>query len=104
MRWGLKRQRRDADAPKVIELNRLHGNGVFFVNADLIETIEARPDTTITLVNKHRYLVLEPVEQVVARIIEFRARVTSSTGGIGDHVTGARALAAIEDQDEEQAA
>jgi flagellar protein FlbD len=104
VRWGLKRQRRGADAPKVIELNRLHGNGVFFVNADLIETIEARPDTTITLVNKHRYVVQDAVSDVVERVIGFRARVAHAAGNDSDHVAGARAFAAIEDQNEEQAA
>lgn len=104
MRWDLKRRATNADAPKVIELNRLHGNGTFLVNADLIETIEARPDTTIMMVNKHRYLVEDSVDQVVARIIEFRARVTAAAGGIEDHAAGARALTAIADRDKEQAA
>jgi flagellar protein FlbD len=88
----------------VIELNRLHGNGTFFVNPDLIETIEARPDTTVTLVNKHRYVVEDPVGLVIERIIEFRARIAGAAGTDGDRAAGARSLAAIEDQHEEQAA
>ncbi len=93
-----------ADAADVIELHRLHGNGTFLVNADLIEVVEARPDTTITLVNKHRYVVEDSVESVVQRIVDFRARVASAAGATGDHAAGTRSLAALEDPDQEQAA
>lgn len=96
----LKRWTGVTDARDVIELHRLHGNGTFLINADLIEAVEARPDTTITLVNKHKYVVEDSVEQVVERIIEFRARIASSAGATGDHAAGARSLAATEDQEQ----
>lgn len=99
----LKRPTRSADAVPVIELHRLHGNGTFFVNPDLIETVEARPDTTITLVNKHRYVVEDAIEVVVERIVEFRARIASA-GTAGDHAAGTRALNVIETLDQERAA
>lgn len=104
MLQSLKAPRGTADAEVVIELHRLHGNGTFWVNADLIEMVEARPDTTITLVNKHRYLVEESVEQVRDRIIEFRAIVASAAGSGPAHAAGARVLAALEGTDQEQAA
>ena len=100
----LKRIRHRADAADVIELHRLHGNGTFHVNPDLIEVVEARPDTTVTLVNKHRYVVEDTVEQVIDRIIGFRARVAAAAGAHGDHPAGARSLASVEDHDQEQAA
>ncbi|MCB0879539.1 MAG: flagellar FlbD family protein [Thermoleophilia bacterium] len=88
----------------MIELHRLHGNGTFLVNPDLIEIVEARPDTTITMVNRHHYVVADSVDDVVGRIIEFRARVASAAGAPGDHAAGARSLAAIDQNDQEQAA
>ncbi len=100
---GLKRPHDPADVASVIELHRLHGNGTFFVNPDLIELVEARPDTTITLVNKHRYVVEDPVDVVVERIVEFRARIAAASGGTGDWSAGARVMTALEN-DEEQAA
>lgn len=88
-----------ADGRPVIELHRLHGNGTFFVNPDLIEMVEACPDTTITLVNKHRYVVEDTVVAVVDRIVEFRARIAAAVGQAGDHAAGTRMLNALEDQE-----
>jgi flagellar protein FlbD len=87
----------------VIELHRLHGNGTFLVNPDLIEMVEACPDTTITLVNKHRYVVEDTVEAVVERIVAFRTRIAAAAGSSGDWAAGARIVPVIE-TDQEQAA
>jgi len=54
----------------VITLTRLNGQR-FVVNAELIRTIEERPDTVITLTTGQRMLVKEPMEQVVAKSIEY---------------------------------
>lgn len=104
MPCGLKQPNPSADAVLVIELHRLHGNGTFFVNPDLIEMVEARPDTTITLVNKHKYVVEDAVSDVVDRIVGFRARIASAAGTAGDHVAGARAMHALDIDDQERAA
>ena len=98
----LKRADGDADAKPVIELHRLHGNGTFYVNPDLVEMVEACPDTVITLVNKHRYVVDDSVETVIAGIVAFRARIAAAAGATGDHAAGARSMNVI--HDEEQAA
>lgn len=103
MHRGLKWLTGRADAAFVIQLNRIHGNGTFYVNADLIETIESRPDTTVTLVNKHRYVVADTVEQVLDRIVDFRGRVAAASRADGDHPAGARSLAVYAD-DQERAA
>ncbi len=55
----------------MIKLTRLNGKE-FVVNADLIETVEATPDTVITLVNEHRYIVKESVDEVIRRVIEYK--------------------------------
>lgn len=90
MNWRLKRRLATADARPVIELHRLHGNGTFLVNADLVETVEACPDTVITMVNKHRYVVEDSVAEVVDKVVEFRARIAAGAGNMGDYSVGAR--------------
>lgn len=58
----------------VIAVHRLKG-GLMFVNAELIETVEAVPDTTITLLNGHRYIVADAAEEVIARVVAYRRAV-----------------------------
>lgn len=41
------------------------------VNAELIQYIEARPDTIITLVGKERVIVKESVDEILRRVIEY---------------------------------
>lgn len=58
----------------MILLTRL--NGVpFAVNADLIERVETVPDTVVTLVDGHKYVVTESAAEVIERILEFRASI-----------------------------
>ena len=47
-------------------------NSPFLVNADLIEVVEALPDTHITLVTGKKLLVRETPDEVVARVLEYR--------------------------------
>lgn len=54
----------------MIVLTRLNGQR-FVVNAELVRTIEERPDTTITLISGERLLVKESMEIVVDRAIEY---------------------------------
>ena len=61
----------------MILLRRLNGSEIG-VNADLIERVESTPDTILTLVDGTKYVVSEPAEEVVARIIEFRARILAA--------------------------
>ncbi|MGI4788060.1 MAG: flagellar FlbD family protein [Janthinobacterium lividum] len=44
----------------------------FILNADLIELVEALPDTHITLVTGKKLLVKQTPDEVVARVVEFR--------------------------------
>ena len=58
----------------MIHLTRL--NHVSLVlNADLIETIEVTPDTVISLTTGQKLVVLEPAEEVVRRVVEFRRAI-----------------------------
>ena len=70
----------------MITLTRLNRSQLV-VNADLIEFVEATPDTVVTLVTARKLLVRESVEEVVARIIEFRKKVGISVLHIGGTVS-----------------
>jgi flagellar protein FlbD len=48
------------------------------LNADLIEHIEATPDTVISLTNGHKYVVWENADEVIERVVEFRRRIQRS--------------------------
>lgn len=47
------------------------------LNPDLIETVEATPDTVISLSTGKKVIVREPVELLIERIIEYRRKVYS---------------------------
>ena len=58
----------------MIWVTRLNGER-FVINAELIETVESNPDTTITLLNGDRYIVKESVDDVVEMVIEYKRRI-----------------------------
>ncbi|MBI3550293.1 MAG: flagellar FlbD family protein [Elusimicrobia bacterium] len=60
----------------MITVTRLNGT-VFTVNAELIETVERTPDTVIALATGNRYIVQEPVEEVVSRVLEYRKKINA---------------------------
>lgn len=60
----------------MIQLTRLNQEP-FVLNSDLIEHVEATPDTVITLVSGQRLRVLESAAVVVERVIEFRRAILS---------------------------
>jgi len=61
----------------MIAVHRLRGEPMF-LNADLVESIEATPDTVLTLVDGRRIVLADSPEEVADRIIEFRASVLVS--------------------------
>ena len=58
----------------MIIVTRLNGPPMA-LNCDLIERVEATPDTVMTLVDGTKYVVSESVEVVIDRVREFRASV-----------------------------
>jgi flagellar protein FlbD len=58
----------------MIIVSRLNGEALA-VNAELVERIEAMPDTVVTLLDGKKILVLEPVDELIARILEYRASI-----------------------------
>jgi flagellar protein FlbD len=61
----------------VIIVHRLRGEPMF-LNTDLIESIEATPDTVVTLVDGRKFVVAESPEEVVQRTLGFRASVLAA--------------------------
>ena len=57
-------------------LTRLGGQPMA-VNPDLIEKAEATPDTVVTLVDGHKFVVAEPVAELIDRVRAWRASVAS---------------------------
>lgn len=58
----------------MIFITRLNGR-LFVVNADLIETVEATPDTVVTLTSGSKYIVRETVDEIIRRVVAFRRRI-----------------------------
>jgi flagellar protein FlbD len=54
----------------MITLHRLNGKP-FVLNAELIRTVEANPDTTITLINGDHLVVRESLQEVVDAAIDY---------------------------------
>lgn len=58
----------------MITLTRLNG-ATFALNDQLVERIEANPDTVVVLVDGKKFIVSEPVAEVVEQIRQARADV-----------------------------
>ncbi len=55
----------------MIKVTRLNG-AEYWLNPHLIEMIEKKPDTTITLVSGKKIVVRESPEELIREIIEYR--------------------------------
>ncbi len=74
----------------MILMRRLNGTELG-VNADLIERVESTPDTVLTLIDGTKYIVAEPAEEVIALIVDFRARILAAAegfSGAGEYPAG----------------
>lgn len=81
---------------EVIVLHRLKGEPLVF-NHDLIESIEALPDTVITLVDGRKVMVIESPPEIVERVREFRASILLKARAMSGATDGPR-LRLIEDE------
>ena len=61
----------------MIVLTRLNRSR-FAVNPDLIERIQATPDTTLIMVDGATFVVAESMDDVIGAVVAFRARVLSA--------------------------
>ncbi len=55
----------------MIKLTRLSGEP-FILNAELIEYVEARPDTFVTLTTGQRLVVAESMDEVMRRAVAYQ--------------------------------
>lgn len=70
----------------MIIVSRLNGER-FGVNAEHIERVEETPDTVLTLVEGKKYLIRESLDDVIEKVIAYRAsvmRVSYSPAAQGD--------------------
>lgn len=58
----------------MIVLHRINGKE-FVLNCELIRTVEATPDTVITLVNNEKMMVQEKVDEVIDRTLRYKQEV-----------------------------
>ena len=63
----------------MIRVSRLDGTE-FVVNADLIEIVETTPDTVISLTTERKFVVREPADEIIARVVAFRRRIAWPAG------------------------
>ncbi len=55
----------------MIKLTRLN-NSKLVINAEMIEFVEAIPDTIVSLVSGKKVMVTESVDQVVEQVVQFK--------------------------------
>lgn len=64
----------------MIRLTRLNGTE-FYLNPDLVETVESCPDTVITMSDGKKYVVREGPEEIVDAIVAYRRRIMAVRSG-----------------------
>ena len=63
----------------MIELHRLgHSAEAFHLNPDMIVTVEAHPDTVVTLATGTKVVVSESPEEVSDRVRDWRVEITNA--------------------------
>ena len=63
---------------KMIEVTRLNDKKVV-INSDLIEYIEANPDTVISLTTGNKFVIKESMEETIDKVVKFKRRTLIST-------------------------
>lgn len=67
----------------MITLTRLSGS-VFVLNADLIERIDATPDSVVTLIDGKKYVVAESLAEIIDEIRIYRAEIIAVSAHLTD--------------------
>jgi len=58
----------------MVKVTRLNGDE-YYINPHQIETIEVKPDTTLLMLSGKHVVVLEKVDELIDRIVEYRKRI-----------------------------
>jgi flagellar protein FlbD len=61
----------------MIKVHRLNGQEIL-INAELIEAVEAIPDTSIVLYTGNRYVVKESCDDVLESVLEYKRKASST--------------------------
>jgi flagellar protein FlbD len=68
----------------MIRLTRIN-RAPLVLNSDLIEHLEATPDTVIALTNGQKLVVLESADEVIQKVIEFRRLIANRPQLVAAH-------------------
>ncbi|HEX2993796.1 MAG TPA: flagellar FlbD family protein [Anaerolineales bacterium] len=68
----------------MIFITRTNGSKVY-INPELIQSVEATPDTVVTLVSNKKWIAKETPEEIIERFIEYRRKTLTpfSSSDIG---------------------
>ena len=58
----------------MIQVTRLNGTP-YYINAEMILTVESTPDTILTLIGGAKMVVHESAAEVIERIIEYKRKI-----------------------------
>lgn len=58
----------------MIEVSRLNGK-TYYLNCELIKTVESTPDTVITLTTNEKFMVREGADEVIQKTMNYRKRL-----------------------------
>ena len=61
----------------MINVSRLNGED-YVLNCNLIETVEANPDTVISLTTGHKLVVRESTDEIIEKVIKYSAKVNAA--------------------------
>ena len=65
----------------MILISRLHGEPLV-INAELIEMVEAAPDTIVTLTTGRKILVQNPMDEILDKVVTYRQRIAGRDSAI----------------------
>ncbi|MBI9044021.1 MAG: flagellar FlbD family protein [Anaerolineaceae bacterium] len=58
----------------MIKLTKFNGR-IFYLNAELVRSVESTPDTVITLISGDKLIVKDSAETVVEGIIDYQQKI-----------------------------
>jgi len=62
----------------MIKVTRLN-DSTLMVNVDMIQSLQAIPETVITFTNNNKIMVKEPLEEVSQRIVDYQRAIYSNS-------------------------
>ncbi len=57
----------------MVKITRLNGS-ILVVNADMIEFLEATPDTIVTLTTGRKVVAKESIDELIDKVVEYKRR------------------------------